>query len=105
MPIQCEELFGGTLDHWKGGEVNFELKPDAKLYHGRPFPILCVHRDTIKREVAGLVEIGVLKPIQESEWASPLFITPKKLKDLDGPGIVRFLSDLWELNTCVVRKP
>ena len=37
--IQYEELFDGTLGDWKGELVNFELKPDAKPYHGRPFPV------------------------------------------------------------------
>ena len=62
--IQHEELFDGTLCDWKGESVNFELKLDAKPDHGRPFPVPHVHKDTIKKEVARLVEIGVLKPIQ-----------------------------------------
>ena len=85
--------------------VNFELKPDAKPYHGRPFPVLQVHKDTIKNEVARLVDIGVLKPIQESEWASPSFIISKKSKDPNDPGTVRLLSDLGELNKRIIRKP
>jgi hypothetical protein len=103
--IQYEELFDGTLGDWKGESVNFELKPDAKPYHGRPFPVPHVHKDTIKKEVARLCEIGVLKQIHESEWASPSFIIPKKSKDGKGPGTVRFLSDLRELNKRVIRKP
>ena len=85
--------------------MNFVLKPDAKPFHGQPFPVLQVHKDTIIKEVERLVEIGVLKPIQESEWASPSFIIPKKSTDPKEPGTVRFLSDLQELNKCVIRKP
>ena len=103
--IQHEELFDGTLGDWQDELVSFELKPDAKPYHGRPFPIPRVHRDTVKREVERLVEIGVLKPIQESEWAFPSFIIPKKSKDPGKPGTVRFLSDLRELNKRIIRKP
>ena len=51
------------------------------------------------------MEIGVLKPVQEFEWAFPSFIIPKKSKEPGKPGTVRFLSDLRELNTRVVRKP
>jgi hypothetical protein len=86
--VQYEELFDGTLGDWKGESGNFELKPDAKPYHGRPFPVPHIHKETIKKEVARLVEIGVLKPIQESEWASPSFIIPKKSKDPKEPGTV-----------------
>jgi len=103
--LQHEELFDGTLGDWRGEEVNFELKPEAKPFHGRPFPVPHFHKDTIKKEVKRLVEIGVLKPIQESEWAFPSFIIPKKSKDPGKPGTVRFLSDLRELNKRIIRKP
>ena len=103
--LQYEELFDGTLGDWQDEPVKFELQPDAKPYHGRPFPIPHVHKDTIKTEVARLVEIGVLKPIQESEWAFPSFIIPKKPKGPGLPGTVRFLSDLRELNKRIIRKP
>ena len=76
--IQHEEFFNGTLGDWQDKLVSFKPTPDAKPYHRRPFSIPLVHCDTDKREVERLVEIGVLKPIQESEWAFPSFITPKK---------------------------
>ena len=41
--LQHEELFDGTLGDWQDVPVKFELKPDAKPYHGRPFPIPHVH--------------------------------------------------------------
>ena len=55
--LQHEELFDGTLGDWRGEEVNFELKPEAKPFHGRPFPVPHFHKDTIKKEVKRLVEI------------------------------------------------
>jgi len=103
--LQHEELFDGTLGEWQDELVNFELRPEAKPYHGRPFPVPHHHKDTIKKEVQRLVEIGVLKPIQESEWAFPSFIIPKKSKVPGQPGTVRFLSDLRELNKRIIRKP
>jgi hypothetical protein len=42
---------------------------------------------------------GVLKRQPASEWASPSFIIPKKDKT------VHFLSDFWEVNKRLVRKP
>ena len=32
--IQYEELFNETLGDWKGESVNFELRPNAKSFHG-----------------------------------------------------------------------
>ena len=103
--LQHEELFDGTLGDWQGEEVNFELKPEARPYHGRPFPIPQIHKETIKKEVKRLVDIGVLKPIQESEWAFPSFIIPKKSKEPGKPVTVTFLRDLCKLNTSIIRKP
>ncbi len=46
-----------------------------------------------------LCQLGVLERQPASEWASPSFIIPKKDKT------VRFLSDFWEVNKRLVRKP
>ena len=51
------------------------------------------------------MEIGVLKPIQESDWAFPSFKIPEKPKDPGKPGTVQFMCDLRELNKQVVQKP
>ena len=50
-------------------------------------------------EVKRLVQIGVLKKINRSEWAAPTFIIPKK------DGTVRFISDFREVNKRIKRKP
>ena len=103
--LQFEELFDGTLGDWQGEEVDFELKPEAKPYHGRAFPVPRIHKETVQKEVKRLVKIGVLKLIQESEWGFPSFLIPKKSKVPGIPGTVRFLTDLCELNKRIIRKP
>ena len=94
-----EELFDGTLGSWDTEPVHFELKPDAKPFHGRPYPVPQIHKETLWKEVDRMVEIGILKRQAESEWASPSFIIPKQNKQ------VRFISDFRELNKRLVRKP
>ena len=96
---EFEILFDGTLCDWKTKPVGFKLKPDAKPYHGRPFPIPCVHLEVLKCEVDRLVKLGVLKKQPESEWGSPAFVIPKK------DGTVRFLSDFREVNKRIIRTP
>ena len=72
-----EDLFDGTLGNWKTLPVHFELKEGAKPFHGRPFPVPRIHRETLKREIDRMVKLGILKWEGESEWAFPSFIIPK----------------------------
>ena len=53
----------------------------------------------IFQEIQRLCDLGVLEWQPSSEWATPLFIQPKKNK------IVRFLNNFWEVNKRFVRKP
>ncbi len=94
-----KNVFDGTLGKWNGSEYNIDLKPDARPYHARAYPIPRVHLQTLKMEVERLCKIGVLKRVNRSEWAAPTFIIPKK------DGSVRFISDFWELNKRIRRKP
>ena len=97
--LKYENLFDGTLGHWKDSAYNVELKPDISPFHARPYPIPHKYEQTLKMEVDRLCEAGVLKKVNCSEWASPTFIIPKK------DGTVRFISDFRELNRCIKRKP
>jgi hypothetical protein len=49
------------LKDWKLPPVSFELKEDAKPYHGRPCPISKIHKGTLMKEIDRLVAIGILK--------------------------------------------
>ena len=94
-----ESMFSGELGEWKNETVHFELKPNAKPYRGRPFPIPQIHRATIMKEIERLIQIGVLEQVEQADWLSPSFIIPKSDRT------VRFLSDFRELNKALVRRP
>jgi hypothetical protein len=51
------------------------------------------------KEIQRLCDLGLLEWLASSEWAAPSFIQPKKYK------IVHFLTNFWEVNKRLVRKP
>jgi len=94
-----EALFDGQLGRWHGQEVKLELQEGAKPCHACAYDMPQCHMQTLKAEVERLVKILDLKKVNCSEWAAPTFVIPKK------DGSVRFISDFWELNKRMLRKP
>jgi hypothetical protein len=75
-----EDLFDVTLGDWDTEPVSLKVKEGTKQYHGMPFPSPKSHKETLKKEVERLCELGVLKRQPESEWASPSVIVLKQIK-------------------------
>ncbi len=97
--MKYESLFDGTIGDWKTKPVTFQLKEGASLYHCQAIPVPKIHKDTLIKEVDRLVKLGVLEWQSALEWASSLFIMPKKNRT------VWFLSNFWEVNKRLERKP
>ena len=57
-----------------------------------------IQAPTLKKEVNRLINIGVLKKINNSQLVAPTIIIPKK------NGTVRFISDLRQLNKRIKTK-
>ena len=96
---KCKDLFDGTLGKWNHEPIDLELKPDAKPYHARPYPVPRCHAETLKMEVERLCQIGALKKVNGSEWAAPSFIIPKK------DGTIGIINDFRELNKRIRQRP
>ena len=93
-------LFDGTLGTWKTDPIELELKdPNEKPYHAKPYPIPHSQEKKLREEVERLVKFGVLRKINRSEWACPMFVITKP------DGSLRSLADLRELNKRIKRKP
>jgi hypothetical protein len=95
-----ESLFDGTLGEWKTEPIDLELKdPNAKPYHARAYPVPQSQELKLKQEIDRLVGYGVLRKINRSEWAAPMFTVTKPDTTL------RSIADLRELNKRIRRKP
>jgi hypothetical protein len=71
-------MYNGTLGVYPHTKVRIDIDPNAKPVHSRPYPVPQIQLNAFKKELDHLVRIGVLTAQQESEWASPSFIIPKK---------------------------
>ena len=95
-----EPLFDGTLGTYNGKQYDIELQDDAKPFHlKRPYSVPHAYKAAFYKEVERLCKIGVLRKINQSEWAAGTFLIPKKNKQ------IRFISDFRELNKRIKRKP
>ena len=94
-----EDLFYGTLGNWSTEPVNLELKPDSKPFNSRYYPVPIINKEKFQKYLKRLLEIGVLTPVQQSQYDTLVFIIPKK------EGTVRFITDYLRLNQQLVRKP
>jgi hypothetical protein len=88
-------MFNGTLGVYPHKKVHIDIDPNAKAVHSRHYPVPTIYLKTFKTELNNLVRIGVLAPQQESEWASPSFITPKKNNG------VHWISNVCQLNNAI----
>jgi len=96
---KCQHLFDGTLGTWNGEPYNIELKPEAKPYHSRPFPVPKIHEAMLKVELDHLCKVDILKQVNQSEWVAPTFLIPKK------DATIWFISDFCKLHKRIKRKP
>eukprot|EP00804_Cyclotella_cryptica_P003901 CCRYP_015772-RA/>CCRYP_015772-RA protein AED:0.38 eAED:0.38 QI:0/0/0/1/0/0/3/0/296 len=55
--------FDGTLGDWNTDPVSLELKEGAKPYHGRPFPVPKIHKETIIKELNRLLVTQGNRPL------------------------------------------
>jgi hypothetical protein len=87
-------MFNGTFGVNPHKKVHIDIDPNAKPVHSR-HPVPQIHLKTFKTKLSNLVRITLLAPQQESEWASPSSIIPKKDRR------VHWISNLCQLNKVI----
>ncbi len=90
-----DKMFNGALGVYPHKRVRIDIDPNAKPVHSRPYSVPQIHFKTFTKELDHLSKIGVLAAQQESKWASPSIIIPKK------DGRVCWISNLCQLNKVI----
>ena len=95
-----EALFDGSLGCWNTAPVELELKdPKCKPVHAKPYPVPQSQVVKLKAELKRNCELGIMRKVNRSEWASPAFIIKKP------DGTLRSLADNRLLNQRLKRYP
>jgi len=60
------------------GEMKISLKPSTKPVKQRPHILNPRYKEKVNEEIDCMLKAGVIKPIQELEWISPMVVQDKK---------------------------
>ena len=61
------------------GELKIDIKPDARPIKKRPFKLAHQYKEIVKKEIDNMLAAGIIYPIDQSEWVSPMVIQLKKM--------------------------
>jgi hypothetical protein len=81
------------------GEMRIPLKLGAKIVKQRPNRLNLKYKEKVKIELDKMLEAGIIEPVEESEWISPMVVQDKKT------GEIRICVDLKNLNDACLHGP
>lgn len=83
--LLCEyqDLFPTKITDLKGiigdlGMMNIILKPDVKPVKQRPYRLNLNYKEKVHVELEKMLAIGIIEPMEESNWVSPMVVQEKK---------------------------
>ena len=105
MLKEYQDVFAKEFRDMKGiieelGVMRIPLKPEAQPVKKRPYRLNLKYKERMKQQLDQLLQQGLIEPIDEAEWASPLVIQPKKQKNE-----IRVCVDYRELNKATITDP
>lgn len=83
---EYQDLFPTKLTKLKGiirdlGIMKITLKPDAKPIKQRPYHLNLKYKEKVCLELDKMLAVGIIEPIEEPDWVSPMVVQEKKQKD------------------------
>jgi hypothetical protein len=100
---EYEDLFPRSFLEMKGiagslREMKIQLKLDAKLKE-ETISTEPKYKEKVHKELDQMLEVGIIVPVEESDWIIPMVVQPKKMGDL------RICVDLHNLNATCIHDP
>ena len=101
---EFKDLFPTRFSEMKGilgdlGEMKIMLKPDAKPMWQRPYWLNPRYKDHVKADIDQILDAGIIEPVEESEWISPMVVQDKNTEE------IHICVDLRKLNDACVHDP
>lgn len=79
------------------GVMKITLKPNVKPIKQSPYWLHPNYKEKVRQELNKMVDVGIIEPVEESDWVSPMVVQEKKQK-----GEIRICVDLRKLNDACV---
>jgi len=57
--------------------IEITLKPNAKPVKQRPYRLNLKYKEKVSLEIDKMLVAGIIEPIEESDWVSPMIIQEK----------------------------
>ena len=101
---EFQDLFPTKFYEMKGilgdlGEMKIPLNPDVKPVRQRPYRFNMRYKEKVKAELDRMLDAGIIEPVEESEWISPMVVQDKKTNE------VWICVDLRKLNDACMHDP
>jgi hypothetical protein len=81
------------------GETKISVRAEARPIRQRPYRLNPIYKKKFKAEIDRMLEAGIIEPVEESEWVSPMVVQEKK------QGGIRICFDLRKLNDACLHDP
>jgi hypothetical protein len=83
--LLCEynDLFPTTFTEMKGieeelVEMKIPLRAEARLIRQRPYRLNPIYKQKFKGDIDRMLEVGIIEPVEESEWIILMVVQKKK---------------------------
>jgi hypothetical protein len=101
---EYQDLFPTKFTDMKGikgpmVEMKIPLRGDARPINQRPYRLNPKYTQKVKIELDRMLEVGIIEPVEESEWISPMVVQDKK------SGEIRICVDLRKMNDACLHDP